>query len=167
MFDVGNTTKLKLPSWLDPWWHIDYEIFTAVPPEVARTMLTQRPGRLRSRSTPDGGLVLVRRGGFLNEFVRARVRLDPNGSGTTVSLRIARPRATSAFFAFMLPFLFLGSLLQVIGVVMRDGVTAAAGWLPFLLIGPAIWAAVIGANYTSARSEANDLRRLINEALAR
>jgi hypothetical protein len=72
---------------------------------------------------------------------------------------------TSAFFTVALPFLFLGSLVQVTEVALVHGPSTALGWLPFLIIGPAIWAAVIGANYTSARSEAKDLMRLIDEAL--
>jgi hypothetical protein len=131
-----------------------------------RTALAQRTGRLRGRTSPDGSLVLVRRGGFLNGFVRARVELNPDGAGTRVRVRIARPRATSAFLSVALAFFSFGVLVEIIERAARYGVTEAANWLPFLIIGPAIWAAVIGANYTSARSETNDLRRLINEALA-
>lgn len=160
-----NVALLRLPSWLDPWWHIDYDVPCTLSPEAARVALAQRNGRLRGRTAPDGRLVLVRRGGFLNEFVRAQVELTPSGSGTRVRVRVARPQVTSAFFSIALPFLVLGSLVQVIEVALVHRPSTALGWLPFLIIGPAIWAAVIGANYTSARSEAHDLKRLIDEAL--
>lgn len=138
---------------------------TALSLDAARTILAQRTGRLRGRTSPDGTLVLVRRGGLLNEFVRARVDLNQDGPGTKVTVRIARPRAVSVFLSFTLAFFILGILVQIIERGARYGVAEAMNWLPFLVIGPAIWAAVIGANYTSARSEANDLRRLIDEAL--
>lgn len=35
----------------------------------------------------------------------------------------------------------------------------------FFFVGGLIWASVIGVNYTSAKSEARDLERLINQAL--
>jgi hypothetical protein len=65
----------------------------------------------------------------------------------------------------LLPLLFLGPFVRAIEVAVGYGLASAAGWLPFVPIGPAIWAAVMGANYTSARREADDLRRLIEEAL--
>jgi hypothetical protein len=160
-----NIALLRLPSWLNPWWHVDYEVPCTLSPEAARIALAQRKGRLRGRTAPDGKLVVVRRGGFLNEFVRAQVELTPSGPGTNVRVRVARPQVASAFFAIALPFLFLGSLVQVTEVALVHGPSTALGWLPFLIIGPAIWAAVIGANYTSARSEARNLMRLIDEAL--
>jgi hypothetical protein len=127
--------------------------------------LIQGKGRLRGRASAGGSLVLVRRGGFMNEFVRAQVDLNPDESGARATVHVSRPRATSVFLTVALPFLFLGPLFQMGELALRHGPSTAAGWLPFLLIGLAIWAAVIGANYTSARSEANDLRRMINEAL--
>jgi hypothetical protein len=138
---------------------------TTLSPDAARTMLAQRTGRLRGRTSPDGTLVLFRRGGLLNEFVRARVELIQDGPGTKVTVRTARPQAISVLFSFTLALFVLGVLVEVIERGVRHGVAEAVNWLPFLVIGPAIWTAVIGANYTSARSEAIDLRRLINEAL--
>jgi hypothetical protein len=154
-----------IPSWLDPWWHVDYEMSTALSHDAARTKLTVRSGRLRGRASSDGSLALVRRGGFLNGFVRARVELNPDGPGTRMRVRIARPKAASVLLSVAFAFLFFGVLVEIIDRAARYGMTAAVNWLPFLIIGPAIWAAVIGANYTSARSETKELRRLINEAI--
>lgn len=160
-----DVALLRLPSWLNPWWQVKYEISATLSPEATRAALSQRTGRLRGRSTPDGTLVLVRHGGFMNGFVRAHAELSPEGAGTRLSVQIARPQATSAFLSVLLPLLFLGPLVRAIEVAVGFGLISGAGWLPLVLIGPAIWAAVIGANYTSARSEADDLRRLIGDAL--
>lgn len=156
---------MRVPDWLNPWWHLDYEMSTSLSPDAARTILAQRTGRLRGRTSPDGSLVLFRRGALVNEFVRARVQLTQDGPGSRVTVRIARPQTVSVLFSFTLALFVFGVLVQVIERGARYGVAEAMNWLPFLVIGPAIWAAVIAANYTSARSEANDLRRLISAAL--
>ena len=156
-----------VPSWLGPWWHEDFEVHTDLSLDAVRGALTERASRLRCRVSPDGMLTLSRRGGFMNGFAQAQARLTANGSRTTATVRLARPREAAIFFAIALVVLFVGPVVNVIEVGLTHGLSAGASWLPFVLIGPGIWAVVIGMNYTSARSEAKDLRRLISQALSR
>lgn len=68
-------------------------------------------------------------------------------------------------FTLGLPFLVLYPVPNLVRVALTDGAGAAVHDLPFPFLAAIVWIAVIGANYTSARSEANDLRRLITAAL--
>jgi hypothetical protein len=155
---------LRLPAWLDPLWHIDYDVQSSLSVDAASAALRPRSGGLRGRSLSDGAVVLVRHGGFLNQFVRARASMRSAAGGTTVRIHIARPAMVTAFFvAGLLFFIVLPALQLVIAALLDRG--RIVHFLVFLLAGIVIWAFVIGANYTSARSEARDLQRLINEAL--
>ncbi len=156
---------MALPAWLDPWWHLDFVVNTPLAPDAVRNLLGGRTARLRGRAASDGGLVVVRRGGLMNQFVRARADLSTADSGTTVHIRIARAAWVSVSFTIFLPFFFFVTLKQVVGAAVAQGPSVAVGDLPFLVVRPIIWAVVLGANYTSARSEAKDLRRLITDAL--
>lgn len=144
---------------------MDFAIATSLGAEQIRAVLTRNPSGLRGRLSERGDLAIVRRGRFLNQFVRAQVEITARGGETVVSVHVARPPVAAWFFVLSLPFLWLGVISQMVYVGIRSGVSGAASWLPFLVIVPAIWAAVIGANYTSAKSEASDLRRLITEAV--
>ena len=157
---------MRVPFWMDPWWHQDYEVSSALSVEEARAALAQRRGRFRGRVSSSGGLVLVRHGGFLNQFVRASAKLTSTASGTTVAIKIARPREASVINTIFGVFLILGPVVNVLVVAVTKDLTAATGWLIFVPVGPAIWAAVMGVNYTSVRSEAKDLRAFIAEALS-
>ena len=101
---------------------------------------------------------------MINGFVIARGGLDARPGGTLVSLRIQRPAWARFFFAFTFLFLVAYPLLQVFltALFYRPRLLQAAIFWAF---GAFIWVAVIGANYTSARSEASHLRRLIDQAL--
>ena len=156
---------MRLPAWLDPWWQMDFAIETSLGEDEIRTLLTLNAGRLRGRPSKEGGLDVVRRGGFMNQFVRAHVEMVAGGGDTVVAVHMTRPPATAWFLALSLPFLWLGVISQLVYVGIRGGASGAVGWLPFLVIVPLMWAAVIGANYTSAKSEARDLRRLITEGI--
>jgi len=156
---------MNLPAWLDPWWHRDFEVASSLPIDLTLCLLKQGTTHLRSTTVTDGSLILVRRGGLLNEFVRAHVEVRNGVEGSMVKVRLARPRVASLFFTVALPFLWLSLILQVFTIGVRSGLGAAAGWWPFFVIAPIIWAGVVGANYTSARSEAKDLQRLITDAM--
>jgi hypothetical protein len=157
---------LTIPSWLNPWWRQDFEVTTAMTLEAARAALSRRTGRLRGRFSPDAkSLVLVRRGGLMNEFVHARVELMASGSGTTARVHIARPTYMSAFMTLIGLYVLVGPAFNVLVTAVTRGISVAIGWLIFVPIGLAIYAAVMGMNYTSARSEAKDLRALITAAL--
>jgi hypothetical protein len=156
---------MNLTAWLNPWWHRDFDVATSLPIDLTHALLTQGTTRLRARTATDGSLVLIRRGGLLNEFVRARVEIVPSATGSMVKGRLARPRVASLFFTLALPFLWLGVISQAVTIALRSGIAAATSLWPLFVIASAVWAAVIGANYTSARSEATDLQRLITEVL--
>jgi len=102
----------------------------------------------------------------MNEFVRARAMLAPSGSGTVVIVRIPRPSYMSVLMASMGVLIIAGLVVQTILVAMTkglaEGLPASAVFVP---LGPVIWAMVMGANFTSARSEARDLVGLIGAAL--
>jgi hypothetical protein len=156
-----------LPIWLDPWWHLDYQSSSTLAPDAVKALLQKSMSRLRG--WPDGpkALILVRRGGFMNQFVRARATLAPSGSGTAVMVRIARPSYMSVLMAGTGVLIIAGPVVQTILFAMTKGLEAG---LPasavFVPLGPVIWAMVMGANFTSARSEARDLVGLIGAALA-
>lgn len=163
---------LRLPSWLNPWWHLDFETITSLPLESARAALTQHTGigpslrhELRGRTLDDGSLILFRRGGLVNETVRAHAELTPHGSGTLVKVRIARPRATSASMTEGLALFLTMPLVFAAAVTVRSGVSTGVTWLVFEVIAPVLWAVVVAGNFTSARSEAQDLKQLISAAV--
>jgi hypothetical protein len=156
---------VKLPTWLNPWWHLDFDLATPLAIDEVRAALCQQTARLRGYTAPDGSLVVVRRGGLMNQFVRAFVHLAAGPSGTFVNVQVRPLRRTSIFFTLALPFLFLGLILQVTEVGFKSGLSVAASYWPFFPIVPALWAVVRVVNYTSERSEAGDLQRLISAAL--
>jgi hypothetical protein len=164
--------KLTLPPWLDPWWHLDFETSTTRPLEAARAALTQHTGsgpglrhELRGGALDDGSLILFRRGGLVNELVRGHAELTPEGSGTLVKVRVARPRAAAAAMTGGLAFLLIMPLVFAVVVTMRSGISTGITWLVFEVIAPVMWVVVVAANYTSALSEAKDLRQLISAAV--
>lgn len=126
--------------------------------DAATTALTPGSGRLRGRQTP-GGIVLVRRGALMNGFVRARATL-----GSPVRVRIERPGFSKAWFAATFIGFIAIPILQLIltALLHPSGLLQSAA---YLAIGAFIWVVVIVINYTSARSEARDLERLIRTAL--
>ena len=155
---------MRLPSWINPWWHVDYDIESPMAVAAASEALRRPAGRLRAVGSADRGLFLVRRGGFLNQFVRARASLGAAGAGTTGHVRIERPVVASTFFAFAFVFLVVYPFV----VLMLSAAFNPSRLLQsavFWVFGIVIWASVIGMNYAAARSEARDLERLIREAL--
>jgi hypothetical protein len=158
--------RLNLPSFLDPWWHLDFEATTGLPVEVARSALTQTKGYLRGRRLADGSLIVYRRRGLMNEFVRGHAWLIATESGTTVRTRIARSQATSSSMTSSLLLFLTAPLAMAIVMSVVHGLSTGISWLPLEVIAPALWVMVVAMNYTSVRSEAKDLRRLIFEALS-
>ena len=108
--------------------------------------------------------MVFRRGGVMNGFVRARVAVSPLGRGSKIRVRIARPAFAIGFFVFSFIFVVAIPFLDMLEIAAFDRGRLAQGAI-YSLLGAAIWVIVIGINYTSARSEARDLRRLIGHAL--
>jgi len=156
---------MTLPAWLNPFWHVDFDTSTGLPADGAVAVLQSNAGRLRGRRGNDGALIVVRHGGFVNQFVRARATVVSTSGGSTVQVRIARPPIATIFFTVTFVFLVVGSFLQVLLSAVLDAQRLVQSAV-FFLIGAFIWVTVIGMNYTSARSQAKDLRRLIGEALS-
>lgn len=100
----------------------------------------------------------------MNGFVRARVAVSPVGRGSKIRVQIARPPFAS--WSFVLVFIFVVAIpfLDLLAVVAFDRGRVLQAVI-YSVLGAAIWAFVIGLNYTSALSEARDLRRLISQAL--
>ena len=144
---------------------MDFELSARMRPEQARAALCQREGRLRGRSTPDGGLVLFRRGGFMNDFVRTRATLARSGAVTIVTVRSGYGPVKAMLMGAMGVFALLGPAYEGVLVAVTRGVSAAAPYMLGVVFLPLIWALVIAGNYSSARSEAKDLRQLIEAAL--
>jgi hypothetical protein len=117
---------MRLPAWLDPWWHMDFALATSLGAEEIRAVLTRNPGELRGRLSEGGDLRVVRRGHFLNQFVRARVEITARGGETVVSVHVARPPVAAWFFVLSLPFLWLGVISQMVHVGIRSSVSGAA-----------------------------------------
>lgn len=155
---------MRIPAWLDPWWHIDYEVRPRLSVGAAEAALLVRTPRFRGARANDGAVVLTRRGGLVNQFVTARATVLPDGAGSRVRVRIARSAITSGFFAFGFVFVVVGQLIQVIlsAVFYPPRLVQSAF---FLVVGVLIWVLVIGGNYTSARNEAQDLQGFIRQAL--
>ena len=155
---------VRIPAWLDPFWHLDYEAETRMSTDAAGAALRGKTGRLRGRASGNGVTLVFRRGGLMNGFVRARVAVSPVGVRSKIRVSIARPGFASWSFVFVfifvvaIPFL---DLLEVAAVDRQRLFQAAV----YTLLGAVIWVIVIAMNYTSARSEARDLRRLINQTL--
>lgn len=150
---------MTIPAWLDPWWHLDYEVSSRLPAEAATAALVQNTGRLLGRMTGDGSVILVRRGGFINQFVHARASVGP-----VVRVRIERAPASAWFFALAFFLLVVGNLIPVSLAAIFDRSRLLQSTM-FLVFAVLIWVIVIGGNYTAGRSEAKDLRRLIDAAL--
>lgn len=150
---------LKIPAWLDPWWHVDYEVSSRLPVEKATAALMQNTGRLRGRMALDGSVILVRHGGFINQFVNARASVGP-----VVRVRIGRAPASAWFFALALVLLVVGNLIPLFLAAIFDRSRLLQSTM-FLVFAVVIWVIVIAGNYTSGRSEAKDLRHLIDQAL--
>ena len=114
---------------------------------------------MRGRKALDGSVIVVRRGGLVNQFVQARVTI-----GSVVHVRIERPRYTKAFFVFALVVVVIWQGVQVIltAVFYRPRLVESA---LFLAYGVFIWVVVVAGTYTSARREARDLQGLITNAL--
>lgn len=156
---------MRIPAWLDPLWHVDFEISTALPADGAIAVLQSNAGRLRGQRENDGAIIVVRRGGFVNQFVRARATVVPTSGGSTVQVRVARPPLGTIFFAVTFVLLVAVQLVQVLLSAVFDAQRLVQSAV-FFLIGAFIWVTVIGINYTSARNEAKDLQRLIGQALS-
>lgn len=152
---------------MDPWWHLDFQVTSPLAPEALWTRLQQPMKRLRGRPDGPDAVILVRHGALMNQFVRARATFATSGSGTAVSVRIARPSYVSIFMTAVAVLMIVVPLLQTVLVGVTKGF---AGGLPAsavaLVLDPVIWAVVVGANFTSARSEARDLVGLIGKVLA-
>lgn len=154
---------MRLPAWLDPLWHVDYDLESSLPTDAVDAALRSGKGSLRAYSSRVGAVVLVRRGIF-GRYVLARVRMRPAGTGTTVTVRISRPTLAEALlvlaFFGLVAYEFVGVLFYTLfdRARMFDSVV-------FFLIGTAIWASVTGSSYASARKEARALQRLIDQAL--
>ena len=101
----------------------------------------------------------------MNHFVRARATVVSTSGGSTVRVRIARRPFGAIFFAVAFVFLVAGSFVQLLLSAVVD-VRHLVQPAVFFVIGALIWVTAIGMNYTAARREAKDLRRLIGEALS-
>jgi uncharacterized membrane protein len=108
--------------------------------------------------------MLFRRGGLMNGFVRARVAVSPLGRGSKIRVQIARPAFVRGLFVFIFIFVVAIPFLDMLEIAAFDRGRLAQAAI-YSLLGAVIWVFVIALNYTSARSEARDLRRLINQAL--
>ncbi len=114
---------------------------------------------MRGRKALDGSVIVVRRGGLVNQFVQARVTI-----ASVAHVRIERPRFTKVFFVLALVFVVIGQLAQVILAAAFDRSRLLESAV-FLAYGAFIWVVVVAGTYTSARSEARDLQALITNAL--
>jgi hypothetical protein len=65
-----------------------------------------------------------------------------------------------------LAFFLIMPLVFAAAVTISSGVSTGITWLVFEVVAPVLWAVVVAGNYTSARSEAQDLRQLILAALS-
>jgi hypothetical protein len=64
-----------------------------------------------------------------------------------------------------LAFLVTMPLVFAVAVTVLRGFSSGVSWLVFEVIAPVIWVFVVAGNYTSALSEAKDLRQLISAAV--
>ena len=100
----------------------------------------------------------------MNGFVRARVAVSPLGRGSKIRVRIARPAFVIGLFVLGFIFVVVVPFLDLLAIAAFNRGRLAQAAI-YLLLGVVIWVFVIGMNYTSARSEASDLRHLIGQAL--
>jgi hypothetical protein len=82
----------------------------------------------------------------------------------TISVR--RPQIASVFITLIAAVLFVGPLLDFLGVLATRGLADAAGRLVFVVVGPVIYVLIAGMNYRQVRYEEKDLLRLLSGALA-
>jgi hypothetical protein len=164
---IVATVKVRIPKWLDPWWGEQYEFTTRLGQEEAMAALTQRRGRLRGRKSADGlRITLAWRPWRLTGWCRANAELTTRDHATVATISVRRPQVASIYFTLIAAVLFIGPLLNFLGVQSTRGLADAAGWLVFVVAGPLIYALIEGMNYRQVRYEERDLLRVLSGALA-
>jgi hypothetical protein len=159
--------KIRIPKWLDPWWSEEYEFTTDLGQEGAMVALTQRRGRLRGFKSADGPTItLAWRPWLLTAWCRASAELTTRDHATEATISVRRPQIASIFITLIATVLFVGPLLDFLGVLATRGLADAAGRLVFVVVGPVIYVLIAGMNYRQARYEEKDLLRLLSGALA-
>ncbi len=159
--------RLRIPNWLDPRWHEEYQFSTALALDAARAALSPSGGRFRSRTSPDGERISeIRRGGLRPGFVRGTAEFSDVVSQRAVKVSIRRPGLAEVMLTLAVIAVVVWPILNVIVVLATRGVSVAMGWLVFVVVGPVIYAVVAAVNFAQARYDTNALLRLLGEALA-
>jgi|SRR5580700_10341841 hypothetical protein len=159
--------RLRIPSWLDPRWHEEYQFSTGLGLDAARAALSPSGGRFRSRTSRDGERIRdIRRGGLRPGFVRGTAEFTDVVSQRAVKVSIRRPGLAEVMLTLAVIAVVVWPILNVIVVLVTRGVSDAMDWLVFVVVGPVIYAAVAAVNFAQARYDTNALLRLLGEALA-
>ncbi len=159
--------KFRIPKWLHPWWHEEYEFTTHLRQEEAAVALTQRSGRLRGRKLTNGRTIaLAWRPWLLTGWCRASAELTTREHSAVVQISVRRPEVASIYFSVIAAVLCIGPLVNFLGVLATRGLADAAGALFFVIAGPVIYAFLEGMNYRQVRYEEKALLRLLSAALA-
>ena len=164
---IVASVKIRIPTWLNPWWGEEYEFTTRLGPDEATIALTQRRGRLRGRKSADGRTItLAWRPWLLTGWCRASAELIKRDHATVARISVRRPQVASIYFTLIAAVLCIGPLLNFLGVLATRGLADAAGWLVFVVVGPVMYAFLEGMNYRQMHYEEKDLLRLLSAALA-
>jgi hypothetical protein len=99
-------------------------------------------------------------------FVGGTAEFSDVGSQTAVKVSIRRPRLAQVMFTLAVIAVVVWPILNVIVVLVTRGVSDAASWLVFVVVGPVIYAAAAAVNFAQARYDTKALLRLLSEALA-
>ncbi len=89
------------------------------PKYVAGRFETETTARIAK--SPDGRLVVARRGRYLGGYLRTIATLTPNESNTEVSVRFARPETAI--------WLMVGFVVVAIGVMLAESIPLVSRWV--------------------------------------
>ncbi len=159
--------KIRIPKWLDPWWKEEYEYTTHLGQEEAMVALTQRRGRLRGFKSADGPTIrLAWRPWLLTGWCRASAELTTRDHATVATISVHRPQIASIFITLIAAVLFVGPLLDFLGVLATRGLAVGRRQARVRRCRPCDLPLIAGMNYRQVRYEEKDLLRLLSGALA-